>query len=111
MGRPADPPEERIPPGGTGGITADLSGLAIGSLSLTPEFDPDVTEYTATTTNATNKVTATPEDEDAEVTIMLGDTEITNGESATWEAGENVLEITVTNGDTEKTYTVTVTKS
>ena len=69
-----------------------------------------MTEYTATTSNATNKVTATPEDESAAVTIMLGDTEITSGESATWEVGENVLEITVTNGEAEKTYTVTVTK-
>lgn len=70
-----------------------------------------MTEYTATTTNATNKVTASTEDENAEITIMLGDTEITNGGSATWEVGENILEITVTNGGEEQTYTVTVTKS
>ena len=38
---------------------------------------------------------------------MLGDTEIENGSSATWEVGENELEITV---DGETTYTVTVTK-
>ena len=64
-------------------------------------------EYTATTENATNKVTATPTEEGDEVVIMLGETEIENGSSATWEVGENVLEITV---DGETTYTVTVTK-
>lgn len=64
-------------------------------------------EYTATTANATNKVTATPTEEGDEVVIMLGETEIENGSSATWEVGENVLEITV---DGETTYTVTVTK-
>lgn len=64
-------------------------------------------EYTATTTNATNKVTATPTEEGDTVVIMLGDTEIENGSSAAWEVGENVLTITV---DGETTYTVTVTK-
>ena len=64
-------------------------------------------EYTATTTNATNKVTATPTEPNDEVVIMLGETEIENGTSATWEVGENELTITV---DGETTYTVTVTK-
>ena len=42
---------------------------------------------------------------------MLGETEIENGTSATWEGGENELTITVVNGDQSKEYTVTVTKS
>ena len=88
-----------------------MSGLAIGSLSLTPEFDSEVTEYTATTENATNKVTATPTDENATVTILVGETEIENGASATWETGENVVTITVENGEESTVYTVTVTKS
>ena len=66
-------------------------------------------EYTATTSNATNKVTATPTDDTAEVTIMLGETEIDNGSSATWEEGENELVITVTGTAGETVYTVTVT--
>ena len=68
-------------------------------------------EYTATTENATNKVTATPTDDTAEVTIMLGETEIDNGSSATWEEGENELVITVTGTVDETVYTVTVTAS
>lgn len=70
-----------------------------------------MTEYTATTTNATNKVTATPTDPYAEVTIMLGETEIENGTSATWEEGENELTITVSGGAPDTVYTVTVTAS
>ena len=66
-------------------------------------------EYTATTTNATNKVTATPTDETATVEILLGETEIENGESATWEEGENVLTITVSGNAPDTVYTVTVT--
>lgn len=92
-------------------MSADLSGLTIGSLTLTPAFAKDTTEYTAATTNATNTVTATAEDSDAVVTIMLGETEIENGTAATWAEGENTLTITVANGDAVKTYTVAVTKS
>lgn len=91
-------------------MSASLSGLTIGSLSLTPEFSSGVSSYTATTSNATNKVTATPEDENAVITIVNGETEIANGSSASWQTGENTLTITVINGATKKTYTVIVTK-
>lgn len=92
-------------------MSARLSGLTIGALSLTPEFDPDVTAYSATTTNATNTITATPEDEDAEVSILNGETLVTNGSAATWVDGANTVTITVKNGTAQKVYTVTVTKS
>lgn len=91
-------------------MSARLSGLAIGALTLTPTFDSDVTEYEVTTSAATNKITATPEDEDATVEILVGETEIDSGDSATWAAGENTVTITVTNGDETEVYTVTVTK-
>ena len=74
-------------------------------------FDPGVLYYTATTTNATNKITATPANEDAEVVIMVSGKEVANGSSATWEGGENEAVITVTNGDAETVYTVIVTKT
>lgn len=91
-------------------MSARLSGLTIGALSLTPAFDPDVTEYTATTTNATNTITATPEDDEAEVSILNGETPVTNGTAATWQEGANTVTITVTNGEAEEVYAVTVTK-
>ena len=80
-------------------------------MTLTPTFSSDVTEYTATTSNATNKVTATATDENAEVAIMLGSTAITNGGNATWAEGENELTITVSEYGDETVYTVTVTAS
>jgi len=86
-----------------------LSGLAIGSLTLEPEFDPSVLEYTAATINATNKITATPTDPAASVSILVGETEIDNGTSATWSEGENVVTITVSGGAPDTVYTVTVT--
>lgn len=92
-------------------MSARLSGLKIGALSLTPEFDPDVTKYTASTTNATNTITATPEDEDATVTILNGETPVTNGQAATWTDGANTVTVTVKNGEAEEVYIVTVTKA
>lgn len=69
-------------------------------------------EYTATTTNDADKVTATAAyPDDAEIAIVLGDsTTVTNGSNATWEDGSNTLTITVTAGTDELVYTVTVTK-
>lgn len=91
-------------------MSARLSGLKIGALTLTPAFDPDVASYTATTTNATNTITATAEAAGAEISILNGSTAVENGAAATWADGENTLTITVTNGESEKTYAVTVTK-
>ena len=88
-------------------MSANLTVLKLGSLTLTPEFDPGVTEYTASTSNAT--VTATPEDSSAAVTLKLGGTAVTS--PVTWASGENTLTAEVTNGDVSKTYTVTVTKT
>ena len=76
-----------------------------------PEFDSDVLEYTAETSNATNKVTATLTDETAEVTILVGETEIDNGGNASWAEGENTLTVTVTGTTDETVYTVTVTRT
>ena len=55
-------------------------------------------------------MTATPEDEDATVTILNGETPVENGTAATWTEGANTLTITVKNGVAQKVYTVTITK-
>lgn len=87
-----------------------LSSLAIGSLTLTPSFSADVTEYSATTENATNTVTAVPTSQDAVVTITVNDQEIESGTAATWDEGENTVAVSVTVASGSRTYTVTVTK-
>lgn len=88
-----------------------LSALTIGSVTLSPAFDPSITTYTATTTNTTNTVTATATDaENANVTIKNGGTTVMSGQSATWATGTNVLSVVVTNGGATKAYTVIVTK-
>jgi len=97
---------------------AALSALSLGSVSLSPAFDTETTTYTASTTNATNTVTATPADAGASIVITnkgtSGDAvEVPNGSAVTWQAGANTLTVTVTaeDGAATKAYTVTVTKS
>ena len=90
--------------------------MTIGELELVPEFDKEVLEYAVSTTNASNKVTATTDDPSAVITIVLNnseeeDKEIENGKAVTWASGENVLTITVVDGTEETVYVVTVTKS
>lgn len=89
---------------------AALSDLRIGSLELTPKFASETATYTASTSNATNTITAVPKSGSAEVSIKVGNKEVTNGAAATWTEGANTVTIKVTDGDQTKTYTVTVTK-
>lgn len=97
-------------PSDVSGANVNLSALTIGSISLDPTFAAGTTAYTAETSNATNAITATAADENAGVSITVNGDSLTNGSSATWEDGENTVVITVTNGGSSKTYTVTVTK-
>ena len=92
-------------------MTARLSGLTIGALTLEPAFNGDVTEYTAMTVNNTNTITATAEDKAAEITILNGDVTVVNGSAATWAEGANTVKVTVKNGAAQQVYTVTVTKN
>ena len=78
-----------------------LSALTVSAGTLTPAFDPAVTEYTLSLPQGTEKLTLTATPSDSNATVQ-GD-----GELALQE-GENTLPLVITaeNGDT-KTYTVT----
>jgi hypothetical protein len=90
---------------------ARLSQITIGELTLAPIFNKSTHSYNTTTSNATNTITAIAKDGDAEIEILLNGVELVNGTSATWEDGDNTVEITVTSGTESETYTVTVVKS
>ena len=87
-------------PGKSGNNT--LSSLTVSAGTLTPAFDPAVTEYTLSLPQGTEKLTLTATPSDSNATVQ-GDGELT------LRAGENTLPLVVTaeNGDT-KTYTITV---
>lgn len=89
---------------------AALQALTLGSLSLTPDFSPETAAYTATTTNASNSISAVPT-VGATVEIKANGAKVANGTPITWKSGENTVVLTVKNGTESKAYTVTVTKS
>lgn len=90
---------------------ARLSALSITGVSLSPSFSSTEYNYTATTTDATNAVTATGADS-ATVVLLVNGSSHTSGEAATWNTGTNTVAAIVSkSGLTSKTYTVTVTKS
>ena len=90
---------------------AELTGV-----TLSPSFDAGTTVYTAATTNTKDAITAIAEDANAKVTVYYttGTTtkQVVNGSQITWAAGaDNVVKVVVENGNSTKTYQVTVTKS
>ena len=98
----------------------DLADLRIGGLTLSPAFSAGtLTGYTASTTNASNTVTAIPADANATIEITNqgpsddSATSIVNGRAVTWKTGANTLTVKVTaeNGTATQSYVVTVTKS
>ena len=98
----------------------DLADLRIGGLTLSPAFSAGtLTGYTATTTNASNTVTAIPADANATIEITNKGpsdeeaTPVVNGRAVTWKTGANTLTVKVTaeNGTATQSYVVTVTKS
>ncbi len=90
--------------------TPQLTALTLGSLSLVPEFDSAINSYTAETENATNTITATAAS-DTDVVITVNGNSLTNGSSATWEDGENVVSVQLTSSTGMNTYSIIVTKS
>lgn len=95
-------------------LTENLDTLSLGSATLTPTFDEDVTEYTANITDASTSVTATAETTGATVEMFLNGTSKGSGtttitKSLTWTASDDIVEIKVTYNSSVKTYKVTVT--
>lgn len=98
-------------PGDTANDTT-LTDLSIGSLSLSPTFNPETLSYTATATAASDAVAANPTQARAKVTLTYNGKNYPNGGSVKWLADSTAhpLEIVVENGVSVRTYTVKVTK-
>ena len=82
----------------------NLSSLSIEPYTLTPEFNPEVTEYTLTVGANVESIDVKAEAEDENATV-----EITGNDNLLM--GDNTIEIKVTAEDeTVRTYTINVTK-
>ena len=92
-------------------VLPTLFAMSIGNKTLTPSFDPEELAYTMATEDAEDILTLSVFPEDTEISVKLGNTELTDyAEGITWAIGENVLTITV-GTDAPVVYTVTVTAS
>ena len=91
--------------------TAKLSSLAFGAATLTPTFNASVYAYTATLSAASDTITVAAADS-ATAHITVNGTEVTSGASASFNTGNNTVNITVSKaGMLSTTYLVTVVRS
>lgn len=93
---------------------ADLQSLSIGTNTLSPTFDADVTTYTIATANAASAaVEAVPAQGGAEVTIQYAGKNVRNGGTVTLTADGQAhpMTVTVKRGNKVKVYTINITKA
>ncbi|MGQ5392387.1 S-layer homology domain-containing protein [Paenibacillus sp. M.A.Huq-84] len=94
---------------------AELSGLTLSGITLTPAFTSGTTSYSASVGNNISSTTVTASVYDSNATMTLNGAAIAIGQASgaiTLNAGTNVITIIATSQDgTPKTYTVTVTRA
>lgn len=90
---------------------AQLIGLNIENVTLAPEFAPTTMAYTGgTATSNTGKIEATAAQAGAQIAIAVNGTDIRNGGTAKFTASaENTVNVTVTQGNAVRVYSVTFT--
>lgn len=90
---------------------AQLAGLTIAGVTLSPTFSPTTYSYTGGTASSNSaKVEATPAQAGAKVAIAVNGANLRNGGTATLNASaSNTITATVTQGNAVRVYTVTVT--
>lgn len=98
-----------FPPDVANPAVAALRALTIGSLTLSPAFDPNEDTYTTTTTNTSDVISAVPTTGSLAI-IKVNGKKVQNGAAATWNDGSNTVAVAVTNGDETVNYAVSVTK-
>lgn len=94
---------------------AQLSALSLSSGTLAPVFAAGTTSYTASVSNATTSITATPTVADANASVTVNGVAVTSGNASgaiALAVGSNTITATVTaqNG-TPLSYTITVTRA
>lgn len=98
---------------GLGPVTIGLSGLSVSTGTLSPAFDPEVTEYTMTVPHSVGSVTVTVEVEDEDLAVSINGEPVVPGpgtKTVDLDVGANTVEILVSWREESETYTVTVTR-
>lgn len=89
---------------------AQLSGLTVGNLALSPVFVKSTYEYTAAAENNDDAITATAVNAFATIGITVNGVPTKNGESRKWNTGNNLVVIAVTYDGVTLAYKVIVTR-
>ncbi len=82
--------------------------VAAGAVAISPTFDSNIHYYAAETENVADLVTAVASDENAVIEATLNGEAADLGSSLSWEEGQNVVVITVTNGNVVEMYVLVV---
>lgn len=92
---------------------AQLTALAVGTETLSPTFATGTYSYTLAPTGTSAKIEATSSQPGAKVAISYNGQNVRNGGTVTWltDGAAHPLTVTVTQGNTVRVYTVSVTKS
>ena len=97
------------------GINFDLSSLALSAGTLSPSFVSGTTSYTATVGNSVPRITVTPTAAGgSSVTITVSSKTVASGGTSSpinLAAGSNTITTEVSNGNSSKKYTLTITRS
>lgn len=95
-----------------GSVEAKLTALTISDVTLSPTFASGTIAYTGSAGSSvtTSTVTATAASGCTTVITVNGNS-IASGGTATWVTGENVVKVTVANGEVTRTYSITVNKA
>ena len=93
---------------------ADLAELKISDVSLSPGFNPSITDYATTSGFLLSSVRVTPTVADPTAKVAVNGTSVPSGSSSEGvflNEGENIMKVVVTAGNgNEKTYTVKLTR-
>ena len=82
--------------------------MALGSLVLSPTFDPNTYAYTTNSTNASDTLSYTAADAGAEVTLKLNNVVISSP-VISWTCATDTVKVEVEVGSIENVYTITCT--
>lgn len=104
-------PSELIEILGSAVTDAVLTGITIANATLTPTFDDEVFTYTAATSSASGTITVTA-GTGIDIGIKVNGTTVANEGTASWDEGNNAVEITASKAGCNTTVTrITVVRS
>ncbi|HEY1009894.1 MAG TPA: cadherin-like beta sandwich domain-containing protein, partial [Daejeonella sp.] len=96
--------------------SAALANLTLSDGTLSPDFHSDTTSYSASVSNSTASITVTPTVSDATAGVTVNGVGVTSGSASpaiSLSGGSNTITTVVTaqDGETTKTYTLTVNRA